>query len=178
MSFGARRPGAGFVVLVAAIAGSGAFFAWGARTPPLDEVWRLQQDLRLGDRGALSHRELVLLQQQLRRHPEIAEALLEGAPHGLISAAEVGRVETGAAYFVRRQPDPPLRLRVLPDERKPTKVPIPVSAWVNGERSAGTLGPDVPFGWDLPQEGPFPQLVEIRVEGAAAPFVVDVQVRR
>lgn len=33
-------PGAGFVFLCAVLIASAAFFAWGARTPPLEKEWR------------------------------------------------------------------------------------------------------------------------------------------
>jgi hypothetical protein len=102
------RPGAGFVLLVLVTLGSAVFFAWGARRPPLDEVWQLGLELRLGRGGPLDDRELALFQRELCDHPGLADDLLEGRPIALVSAHRRGLVDTGWAYVVRAADQPKL----------------------------------------------------------------------
>jgi hypothetical protein len=171
------RPGGGFMLLMGVLAGAAVFLGWGLQRPALDRVWELQIALELGQREALSGREFKLLQDALVRHPGIAESMLEGAAYGLISASEAGRVETGYAYLVRRQASPPLSVRVKASEAPARAAPLEVRARVLGQTRTGTATAHAPFEWIAPQEGPFPQLIEIRVSGpkAVAPVVEAVE---
>lgn len=165
------RPGAGFVALAAALILASAFLAWGFRTPPLDELWRIQAELEVGTRGVLSDRELALFEDALRRHPQLAESLLEGAPSGVISASDSGRVVNGYAYLLRRRADGPAVVRVRFTEEIGAKDSAQIRVRAAGETATGVARPEAPFEWAPPRHGEFPQLIELRVTGAEPPQV-------
>jgi hypothetical protein len=167
-------PGGGFVALAGGLVAAVAFFAWGLRPPPLEEVWRIQTELEVGTRGTLTDRELALFQDVLRRHPETAESLLAGAPHGLISASHSGRVEIGYAYLLRHRADRPVILRVTPCVAQRQPHTTEVHARVRSESASGVANADKPFEWSPPEDGPLPQLIEVRVSGEP-PLPVSVE---
>jgi hypothetical protein len=162
-------PGGGFVALVGAVAIGVSFFAWGIRDAPLEEVWRIQTELELGTRGPLSDRELRLFQDVLQRHAELAESLLAGEPHGVISASSSGRVEIGYAYLVRHRADLRIALRVKPTGISAQADPAQVRVRVLHQGASGTASAEAPFEWVPPGDGPFPQLIEVRVSGQPPP---------
>lgn len=164
------RPGAGFVLLLGSAAAAVAFFAWGAVTPRLQRVWRMQVELEIGKRPPLKPKERALLQETLVRYPDLADALLDGKRSGVISAHEQGQVESGYAYLVRKDPAGAraIRLSAPPDATGPVALELRGPWGVQ----AATLALDRPFRWALREEGPFPQLLEVR---GAAPFVVEVE---
>ena len=106
------RPGAGFVLVSVTLLGMIVFFAWGLDTPPLDEVWQIQMKIQLGEGRHLSKRELVLFQNALTRHPEIARNILEDRDYGIISAQEGGFVDIGYAYLIRATENSPTVLQM------------------------------------------------------------------
>ena len=168
------RPGGGFVVLLGALLCFGAFLAWGFRPAPLDQLWRIQAELDLGSRDALSNRELALFEGTLRRHPQLADALLEEAPSGLISASESGRVSIGYAYLIRRRADGPAVLRVTPVADASAEESVAIQARAGGATASGVARANAPFEWEPPREGAVPQLIELRF-GGEAPSPVNVE---
>jgi hypothetical protein len=153
------RPGMGFVLLVAAIIMSATFFGWGWRTPPLDRVWQMQLELMLGTRAALAGEERQLLQETLVAYPMLAENMLDGAPGGLVSAHVGGVVDMGYAYVLRRTPQAPGVLVV--ESPSGEKLMLEVSTSI--VTIEGAASGDEPFVWTLPDAGPFPQLVDVRL---------------
>ncbi|HZA14210.1 MAG TPA: hypothetical protein VE618_06930 [Myxococcaceae bacterium] len=167
------RPGGGFVVLVVALLCFGAFLAWGLRPAPLDQLWRIQGELDLGSRGPLSDRELALFEDTLRRHPQLADALLEEAPSGLISASESGRVSIGYAYLIRARADGPAVLRVTTAGASADE-PMEIRVRAGGATASGVARANAPFEWEPPREGGGPQLIELRF-GGEPPSPVNVE---
>ena len=162
------RPGLGFTVLVATTIGAAFFFVWGLRTPPLEHIWQMQLELLLGDRDALSPAEEELLQDVLERYPGLADNMLEDADSGLISANLGGVVDRGYAYVVRRTATAAKRLVV----GSPTGAKLKLQASIATVDTQGVASGTAPFVWSLPDEGPFPQLIGLRllqVEETAAP---------
>ena len=151
------RPGRGFLLLIATFLFSLGFFAWGVRTPPLDTIWRMQVELKIGDRDLLSRDEMRLLQGTLERYPDIAEHMLEGADSGLISANVGGVVDRGYAYFVRKSADSPDQLEVT----SVSGAELAVTALTTTEFYRGVATGDESFIRTLPVNGPFPQLVGV-----------------
>jgi hypothetical protein len=147
--------------------GAVAFFAWGLVTPRLDEVWRIAIELQLGARPALSRAELRHLQDALADHPQLADHLTEGEHAGIFSAHEDGRVEGEYAYLVRRSPQEPGRLEVA-FAGSETLGMVEVTARTTKQGERGRAEPGEPFAWTLPDSGPFPQLVEIRLKKGRA----------
>ncbi len=172
------KPGGGFVWLIVAALASVVFFGWGLRTPPLERVWQMQLELMLGSRGALSRDEVGLLRQTLERNPGLADNMLKGAPSGLISANTGGIVDSGYAYALRRAPAGANSLVIV----SPIGEGLTIRASVGGSERRGTTSGDEPFIWQLPGDGPFPQLVEVRLKGgnhrsgdAAQPMTVKLE---
>jgi hypothetical protein len=153
------RPGPGFVLLVATVAGGAGFFAWGLRTPPLDQVWQMQVELRIGDRDALSMGEMELLQATLTRYPDLADHMLEGADSGLISASVGGVVDRGYAYLVRKTPGADSVLVVGSTMGESLEVEVTTT----GYHDRGVATGDESFASILPQDGLFPQLVGVHL---------------
>lgn len=160
MNFAYRtRPGLGFIFAVIATLASATFFAWGWGTPPLDKVWQMQLELQLGSRAALSGSEQELLQETLERYPALAKSMLDDAPSGLISAHTSGLVDLGYALVLRRMPSAPGELRVS----SPTGARLALVVRTASAQRLGVASGDKPFVWDLPNGGPFPQLVDVRL---------------
>ncbi len=156
------RPGAGFVLLVTVTLGALAFFVWGARTPALDEVWELLVRLEVGENLDLSRRERALLQDSLARYPSLAESILDGAPSGLISANDEGLVQSRHAYAVRREAKPGTILVVEPPRAGDAGLVVKVRAGLTEYQAAATR--EAALRWELPSDGPFPQLIEVTLD--------------
>jgi len=157
-----KKPSAGFMFLVLVVIGTACFFGWGLSRPRLEEVWRLDIELGLGKRPALSRGEMELLQSALVDHPAIAEFLSEDKHAGVFSANDDGKVEGEYAYLVRDSADSHGLLTVsYAGARK--RGAVSVTTRTLRERHQGLTRRDQPFEWRLPDDGPFPQLVEIRL---------------
>jgi hypothetical protein len=157
------RPGAGFLLFVSVVVGAATFFVWGGATPRLERVWKLQIELENGDGDGLSKRERALLQDTLTRYPDLADAMLDGATMGLVSANDGGLVQGRYAYVVRRGPTPRAVLTVQPTRGERHNVRI--QARTATRENDGRSDDDSAFTWELPDSGPFPQLVEIEMSG-------------
>jgi hypothetical protein len=157
-----KRPSPGFVYLVLVAVGATAFFAWGLQRPRLEDAWRLDIELSLGRRPSLSRGELNRLQETLVAHPAVGEFLAEDKHAGIFSANDDGKVEGGYAYLVRQSADDPGLLSVeYAGSRK--KGSVAVRARTVRARGRGDVRHDRPWTWRLPDDGPFPQLVELRL---------------
>ena len=95
-------------------------------------------------------------------NPALAESLLAERETGIISAHTAGVVDVGWAYLVRRTSSERPFLRVL--AAVPTSDPPLVQARTMGAWGTKPARADSAFTWRLPDTGPFPQLVEVRVE--------------
>ncbi len=156
------RPGAGFVFLAATLASALTFLAWGAATPSLDRVARLELELELGRRGPLKNGERRVIEEAFCRHPEIAADWLDGRTRGLVSAHRDGWIEADSAYVVDRRPDQPLSIVVEAIGRGDVEVSIAAG----DARRSNTARPGAPLRWALPASAGCPRLVEVRVRSA------------
>ena len=157
-----KKPSAGFVFLIAVAVATASFFAWGLGRPRLEEVWRLDIELGLGKRPPLSHAEMERLQTVLVDHPAVAEFLTEDKHAGVFSANDDGKVEGEYAYLIRHGGESPGVLTVsYAGPRK--KGTVSVTARTLHSKHEGTTRRGEPYVWRLPDNGPFPQLVEIRL---------------
>lgn len=157
------RPGPGFFVVFLTAAISTAFFVWGARMPELERVWRIQLGLEAGKRRALSASERKIFSEAIQRHPDIAEGMLGARDIGIISAHRDGLIETGYAYLIRKKSSPKYVLELTATDARGTK-PIEVEVRTNSAEKKGTVAAGSPFVWELPDEGPFPDLIEVRID--------------
>ena len=151
------RPGMGFGILAVVVMASTIFFGWGWSRPPLDEVWQMQLELRLGTRSALRSDERRLLQDTLARYPLLAVNMLEDAATGIISAERGGMVDTDYVYIVRQTAAAPEFLTIT----SPSGAPLQLAVRTATAKTAGEAN-GAPFVWTIPNTGPFPQLTEVR----------------
>ncbi len=157
-----KRPGSGFLLLVATAVCSVVFIAWGLRTPPLEEVWTMHLELELGERQQLSREEFDLFQDVLNSYPDLARTMLDDANSGIISSNLGGVVDLGYAYAVRRSPLADGRLLISTTTGKRIEMKMRTAAsTVSGETKN-----DEAFSWRLPDDGHFPQLIEVSVQRA------------
>ena len=119
----------------------------------------MQLELTLGDRDHLSTSEEELLQDVLSRYPGLANNMLEDAEVGIISANLGGMVDGGYVYLVRRTATDPRRLVVS----SPTGVQLQLQASSATADTQGVASGTAPFVWALPDKGPFPQLIGLRL---------------
>jgi hypothetical protein len=96
-----RLPSIGFVAVVLTYGSSVAFLAWGMTTPPLDRVWVLHHELKVGKEKKLKPRDRELLESALQRHPDLGSALLPAGQIGIISAHRDGWIDTPQVTIVR-----------------------------------------------------------------------------
>jgi len=157
-----RRPGGGFVLVAACLVLVTAFFAWGAHRPRLEQIWRIQIDLDIGERKRLSEDERRLLAQAMWDYPGLAATLLDQADAGLISAHTGDLVDLEYAYIVRQTPEAPGRIQVVAGGAA-LDAAIPIRVLAGEEALAeGSVSAQEPFESVLPNTGRFPQLVELR----------------
>jgi hypothetical protein len=160
-----RRPSPGFVLVITVYLLIAAVLGWASSTPPLETVWRLDLELSLGARPPLTDGERALLQRSLAAHPDLGVFLVEDKHAGVFSANEAGKVEIPYAYLVRQSPAEPGELRVsYVGTKKEGAVDVRVRTATHGGN--GLASPGAAFVWQLPDRGPFPQLVELRFENA------------
>ena len=160
-----QRPSLGFSVVVATYVLTLAFFAWGLSTPPLDRVWHLHHELKVGRIYKLSKEDRQLLTSAMQRHPTLAAALLDSGQAGIISAQRDGWIDTPFVTLIRT-PRSPASLRVVFDVQTPLEY-IPDNIEIDGagwERklsveARGTLVVELPA---PPRE---PELIIIKIKG-------------
>lgn len=155
-----KRPGSGFLLLVTTVVCSAVFVAWGLQTPPLEEVWAMHLELELGERQKLSREEFDLFQDALTNYPDLARTILDDANSGIISSNLSGIVDLGYAYAVRRSPAADGRLLISTTAERNIKMKMRTS----GSTARGETKNDQPLSWHLPDDGPFPQLIEVSVK--------------
>jgi hypothetical protein len=145
-----QRPSVGFSMVVATYTLSVAFFAWGLSTPPLDRVWQLHHELKIGRTWKLSKEDRRLLLSSMAAHPALAQSLLDVGQAGIISANRDGWIDTPHVTIVRT-PRSPLNLRLVldiqtPPEHIPFEIEIDGSDWERelSVQARGTLSVELP----------------------------------
>jgi hypothetical protein len=173
------RPSVGFCALVIGYGACFAFLGWGLSTPPLDRVWQLHHELKIGRTRALSADDHELLAAALRRHPQLGAALLGAGHIGVISAQRDNWVETAEVTLVRTPQARAEHLSVelpAPPEPRPVQVSLSGSSWQKTLPSEGAS--ELVF--DLPPAPPQPELLTLRLLGGAPlhePAELGVRVR-
>jgi hypothetical protein len=163
MSF--QRPSLGFSLVVVTYVLSAAFFAWGLSTPPLDRVWQLHHELKIGRVFKLSKDDRRLLLESMREHPALASALLDAGQVGIISAHRDGWIDTPHVTIVRT-PRSPAALRLLldiqtPPQHIPYEIEIDGSGWER-ELEVQARGP---LALELPPPPAEPELITVKIKG-------------
>jgi hypothetical protein len=160
-----QRPSLGFSLVVCTYALSIAFFAWGLGTPPLDRVWQLHHELKIGRIYKLSKEDRSLLLDAMLRHPALAPALLDAGQAGIISANRDGWIDTPHVTIIRTPRSPAALKLVLeiqtPQQHIPYEIEIDGSGW---ERELNVESRGV-LTLELPPPPPVPELVTVKIKG-------------
>jgi hypothetical protein len=150
---------------VLAYAGCLAFLAWGTAQPPLERVWELHHELRIGRTVRLAARDRRILTDALKRHPSLGAALLPAGQIGILSAAHEGWLET-ADVTLLRTPRSAARRIVLEVPADAPHFPERASlAGANFHRELATPGPGS-FVFELPPPPPAAEILRLKLEGA------------
>lgn len=164
------RPSVGFSLIVLTYALSVAFFAWGLTRPPLDRVWWLHHELKIGSLYKLEREDRDLLLSAMARHPALANALLPSGQIGIISAHREGWVDTPHVTIVRT-PRSSTNMRLLLDIQTPPQN-IPYEIEIDGLNPSGLHWErDVKIGArgltavELPPPSALPELVTLKFKG-------------
>ncbi|HVZ31353.1 MAG TPA: hypothetical protein VG963_02950 [Polyangiaceae bacterium] len=160
-----KRPSAGFCCLVLAYGVCFAFLAWGSAQPPLERVWELHHELRIGRTVQLAERDRRILTDALERHPGLGAALLPAGRIGILSAAHEGWLETSDVTLLRT-PSSLARRLVLEVPVDAPHFPERVSlTGANFRSELATPGPGS-FAFDLPPPPHASELLRLKLEGA------------
>ena len=124
------RPSLGFSLVVATYVLTLGFFAWGLSTPPLDRVWHLHHELKIGRVYKLSKEDRQLLGSAMQRHPSLAAAMLDAGQLGIISAHRDGWIDTPYVTLIRT-PRAPASQRIVFDVQTPLQY-IPYNIEIDG----------------------------------------------
>ena len=179
-----RRPTTGFVTVCAVYVAVAAFFAWGLSTPDLDRVWALHHELKSGRVGAPGERDRAVLMRSMKRHPELADALLREGDIGLISSNMEGWIGTSEATIVRSRransgqlaTAQRLQLEIASPD---TLLPITIELQGEGWREQRELAARGVHALSLPPLKGSSELIVLRLKGRAAhadPSVLGVRV--
>jgi hypothetical protein len=150
---------------VLAYGGCFAFLAWGSSQPPLERVWELHHELRIGRTVQLAERDRQILTDALTRHPRLGAALLSAGQIGILSAAHDGWLETPDVTLLRT-PRSLARRIVLEVPANAPHVPERVSlTGANFRSELATPGPGS-FAFILPPPAPAAEILLLKLEGA------------
>lgn len=158
------RPSLGFSLVVLTYALSVAFFAWGLSTPPLDRVWQLHHELKIGRIFKLPKEDRQLLSSSMKRHPDLAKALLDAGEAGIVSAHRGGWVDTPHVTIIRT-PRSPAALSLVfdiqtPEHHIPYEIEIDGVGW---ERELEVLARGTSR-VELPPPPAEPELITVKVK--------------
>jgi hypothetical protein len=160
-----QRPSIGFALVVATYALSVAFFAWGLATPPLDRIWQLHHELKIGRVDKLSKDDRRLLLDSMREHPSLANALLDAGEAGIISAHRDGWIDTPHVTIVRTPRSPPA-LRLLLDIQTPLQhIPYEIEIDGSGWEREVAVQAHGRLSIELPPPPAAPELITLELEG-------------
>jgi hypothetical protein len=160
-----ERPSVGFSLVVAVYALSVAFFAWGLSTPPLDRIWQLHHELKIGRIYKLPKEDRQLLLESMREHPTLASALLDAGQVGIISAHRDGWIDTPHVTIIRT-PRSAAALRLLLDVQTPPQY-IPYEIEIDGSDWERELEVHArgPLAVELPPPPAVPELITLKIKG-------------
>jgi hypothetical protein len=159
------RPSLGFLAIVVTYGLTLAFFAWGLSSPPLDRVWLLHHELKIGKVYRLEEEDRELLQSSMLRYPALAAALLTKGQIGIISAHRDGWIDTPVITIIRT-PRSGTTLRIMLDVQTPAAY-LPYEIEIGGAswQRKLTVSARGKLSVDLPPPPSEPELVTLKMEG-------------
>lgn len=159
------RPSVGFCLVALTYGLTVAFFAWGLSTPPLDRIWRLHHELKIGRVYDLSRDDRELLLAAMSRHGKLATALLSSGEIGIVSAHRDGWIDTPSVTIIRTPRAAAVTGIVLDVQTPPQHIPYDLElhglGWVQKrrieERGLARL--------ELPPPSAQPELITLKLVG-------------
>jgi hypothetical protein len=160
-----ERPSLGFTLVIATYVLSIAFFAWGLSTPPLDRVWQLHHELKIGSVYKLSKEDRQLLLTAMAAHPSLAAAMLDSGQAGIVSSHRDGWIDTPHVTIIRT-PRSPASLRLVLDVQTPSQyIPYDVEVEGNGWEKETRVQARGTLTLELPPPPPQPELITLKIKG-------------
>jgi hypothetical protein len=160
-----QRPSVGFSLVVGTYVLSVAFFAWGLSRPPLDRIWQLHHELKIGRIGELSKDDRKLLLSAMARHPPLAKSLLDAGQAGIISANHEGWIDTPHVTIIRTQRSPSNLRLVLDVETPPQHIPYKVEIDGTGWERELSIESRGLMSVELPPPPAVPEIVTFKIKG-------------
>jgi hypothetical protein len=160
-----QRPSLGFSLVVATYALTLAFFAWGLGTPPLDRVWQLHHELKIGHIYKLPKEDRALLMDAMARHPALAAALLDSGQAGIISANRDGWIDTPHVTIIRTPRSPAALTLVLDIQTPPQHIPYEIEIDGSGWEKELNVEDRGVLRVQLPPPPSQPELVTLKIKG-------------
>jgi hypothetical protein len=142
-----------------------AFFAWGLATPPLDRVWQLHHELKIGRIYKLSKEDRKLLLGAMTEHPALANALLDTGQAGIISANRDGWIDTPHVTIIRTPRSPAALSLVLDVQTPPQYIPYEIEIDGSGWERELSVQARGPMRIELPPPPGVPELVTFKIKG-------------
>lgn len=173
-----RLPSVGFVAVVLTYGSSVAFLAWGMTVPPLDRVWVLHHELKVGKEKKLKARDRELLESAMQRYPDLATALLPAGQIGILSAHRDGWIDTPQVTIVRT-PRSTAREIALNVQTPPQSIPFTIELSGRGWKERVGVEARGPLSLALPPPPEAAELLTLTLEGKglrADPSSLAVQV--
>jgi hypothetical protein len=160
-----RRPSLGFTAILATYGLTLAFFAWGLSPPPLDRVWQLHHELKIGRVYELEKEDLELLRSSMARYPALAAALLPRGQIGIVSANRDGWIDTPVITIIRTPRSGSTR-RIVFDVQTPAAY-IPYEIRVDGSnwQKKLTVSARGTLSLDLPPAPSQPEILTLKLKG-------------
>ncbi len=159
------RPSLGFSLVVATYALSLAFFAWGLSEPPLDRVWFLHHELKIGRIYKIPKPDRELLEDSMAEYPALAASLLDSGQAGIISANRDGWIDTPIVTIIRT-PRSPAALKLLLDIQTPLQhIPYEIEVDGRGWEKKLAVKSRGQMSLELPPPPGAPELVTIKIKG-------------
>ena len=163
-----KLPSLGFCALVVVHLALVLFLAWGFKKPPLERVWELHHELKIGEIGKLKSKDRTLLSAELHKYGELADALLSEGDIGVISAHTYGWLETPEATIIRSAAASgacDINFEVsMPEEALPLAVKLTASDW-SKELSIKQQGLT---SFHLPKTANAPEVIDLEVTASGA----------
>lgn len=160
-----KRPSLGFSLVVATYVLTIAFFAWGLTTPPLDRVWQLHHELKIGRIFKLAKDDRRLLIDAMREHPALASALLDAGQVGIISAHRDGWIDTPHVTIIRTARSPATLRLMLDIQTPPQHIPYEIEIDGSGWEREIEVQQRGPLAVELPAPGGAPELITLKIKG-------------
>lgn len=160
-----RRPSIGFCLVVFTYGLTVAFFAWGLSSPPLDRVWQLHHELKIGRVYDLSSDDGELLLSAMLRHPRLAAALLGSGEIGIISAHRDGWIDTPSVTIVRTPRSSAVTGLLLDIQTPPQHIPYDLELHGRGWQQKRRVGERGLLRLTLPPPTTEPELLTVRLAG-------------